>query len=72
MANYTHHSPFQPGVMDKILNDLDAKSKVLYKENKFREVEDMMTSFIKNSGECGGIVITCWVIKPLIFAFRCN
>ena len=36
--------------MEVILDDLASKSRVLYEEGKFKEVEEMFNTFIKESG----------------------
>ena len=36
--------------MEVILEDLASKSRVLYEEGKFKEVEEMFNTFIKESG----------------------
>ena len=36
--------------MEVILDDLASKSRVLYDEGKLKEVEEMFTTFIKESG----------------------
>jgi hypothetical protein len=40
--------------MDLILDDLAAKSRVLYDEKKFKEVEEMLTTYIKETGVLSG------------------
>ena len=37
--------------MEVILDDLASKSRVLYDEGKFKEVEEMFNTFIKESGK---------------------
>ena len=37
--------------MEVILDDLASKSRVLYEEGKFKEVEEMFNTFIKESGQ---------------------
>jgi len=37
--------------MDTILSDLETKSESLYKENKYKEVSDMFSTFIKQLNE---------------------
>ena len=52
--------------MEVILDDLASKSRVLYEEGKFKEVEEMFNTFIKESGQfkaCDGLGCA---ISPLV------
>ena len=43
--------------MEVILDDLASKSRVLYDEGKLKEVEEMFTTFIKESGQFGEFIL---------------
>ena len=45
--------------MEVILDDLASKSRVLYEEGKFKEVEEMFNTFIKESGQFKGKMEQC-------------